>query len=198
MTSAPGPIPEPPADLAKRELPVYEIVEPRLFRSHRSHHGAIFFNRTHGRWADPLGAFGTLYLGERDYCSFAEAFIQGSHQRLVSESLLQESCLCPITAARPLKLVDLTNGPGLMRVGVDNRICDGPHDIAQRWARAFWSHPSQPDGLYYRSRNAPEFCSVALFDRVELLLYDHCSENFLKSPSELARLLNYFGCALIP
>jgi hypothetical protein len=198
VASVPGPIPEPPADLAERALPLREISAPRLFRGHRSRHGAIFFNRTHGRWADPLGEFGTLYLGERDYCSFAEAFVQGTSERFVSESLLKESCLCPIKATRSLRLVDLSTGPGLMQIGADNRICDGPHDVAQRWARALWTHPSQPNGLYYRSRNAPEFCSIALFDRVQSTLQDDCSQNLLQVPTELGRLLDYFGCALIP
>jgi hypothetical protein len=49
VTSVPGPIPEPPADLAERALPLREISAPRFFRGHKSHYGAIFFNRTHGR-----------------------------------------------------------------------------------------------------------------------------------------------------
>jgi len=169
-----------------------------MFRGHKSRYGAIFFNRTHGRWVDPDSEFGTLYLGESDTCSFAEAFVQGTSQRFASRSQLAVSCLCPVTADRPLRLIDLTTGANLMRIGADNRICDGPHDVAQRWARALWSHPTTPDGLYYRSRNAPELYSIALFDRIEPALHGDCSENLLSDPAELARLLDYFDCALLP
>ncbi len=169
-----------------------------MFRGHRSRYGAVFFNREYGRWADPAGGFGAMYLGAADYCSFAEAFVQGTSQRFVSQSLLDASCLCPVVASRSLQLVDLTAGPQLMSIGADNRICDGPHDVSQRWARALWEHPARPDGLYYRSRNAPEFCSIALFDRVETLLQSNGSQNVLVSPDDLGRLLDYFGCALLP
>lgn len=111
-----------------------------------------------------------MYLGEADYCSFIEAFSQQAHHLhssglFVSERALEASCLCRVTANRPLRLVDLTLGRNLKRINSDNRICDGPHHESQLWSRAFWEHPLTPDGIYYRSRNAPELRSIALFDR---------------------------------
>ena len=37
--------------------------------------------------------------------------------------------------------------------------------IAQRWSRALWEHPQQPDGIIYRSRHDPSKVCAALFDR---------------------------------
>ncbi|CAN5605816.1 RES family NAD+ phosphorylase [soil metagenome] len=179
-------------------MPLLELDSPQMYRGHKSRHSAIFFNKIHGRWADPQGDFGTMYLGETHFCSFAEAFIQGASNRFASQSLLAASCLCPVLTDRPLVLVDLTTGPNLMQIGADNRVCDGPHDVSQRWARALWSHPQQPDGLYYRSRNAPEFFSIALFDRVQPALREDCSRNLLADPASSSRLLDYFRCALLP
>jgi hypothetical protein len=144
-----------------------------------------------------------LYLGETDYCSFIEAFGQQaghSHSSglFVSESALEASCLCPVAANRPLRLVDLTIGRHLKRIDADNRICDGSHYISQLWAHAFWEHPSAPDGIYYRSRNAPELRSIALFDRAQPALSADCRLNILTATDELARILEYFECALLP
>jgi hypothetical protein len=104
-----------------------------------------------------------------------------------------------VVATRTIQLVDLTNGPALRRLSpdADNRINDGPHAVSQRWALAFWCHPTRPDGLLYRSRLAPEKLAVALFDRVapDLTVDD---ENLLNDADRLAAILNYFGCALVP
>jgi hypothetical protein len=56
----PGPAPEPPLDLRARTLPIREFN----------------INRAAGRFASPYGEFGTLYLGEDEFCSFMEAFNQ--------------------------------------------------------------------------------------------------------------------------
>ena len=196
--AAPETIPEPPADLADRDLPIHLIDSSVLYRGHKRRYGAVYFNPVFGRWSDPTGEFGTMYAGETDYCSFAEAFVLGTDRRFVSQSVLDQSCLCQIAVTGKLSLVDLTIGPSLMGIGADNRISDGPHDVARRWSRAFWSHPAQPDGIYYRSRNAPEMYSVALYDRTADLIESDCRRNLLADPTELARLLDYFGCALLP
>jgi hypothetical protein len=186
-----------------RPLPLREFVNPTWFRGHKSRNAPLYFNATSGRWADPRSEFGVLYLGETDYCSFIEAFSQ-QPERLtglglfVSESVLRGGCLCPISVTNTLRLVDLTTGRGLQSIGADNRICDGAHDVSQRWSRAFWEHPSQPDGIYYRSRNAPELYSIALFDRARSALKADCKQNILTATDQLARILEYFECALLP
>jgi hypothetical protein len=99
-----------------------------------------------------------------------------------------------------MRLVDLTNGLALLLLSpeADNRINDGLHPVSQRWALAFWTHPSRPDGLYYRSRRAPDRHSIALFDRVAADLVADSAQNRLRDPDRLGAILDYFGCALVP
>jgi hypothetical protein len=200
----PGP-PEPPGDLPRRSLPIREFERPVWFRAYRAHRGPLYFNRTAGRFAAPGAEFGTLYLGADEACSFIEAFNQEVLDRgplgpIVSRGRLARCRLCPVTATRPIRLVDLTNGAALRRLApdADNRINDGPHAVSQRWALAFWRHPSRPDGLLYRSRRAPERLAVALFDRVAPVLVADEAENVLADPDRLAAILDAFGCMLVP
>jgi hypothetical protein len=201
----PGPLPEPPHDLPRRAIPIREFEGPVWFRGHKAHRGPLYFNPTFGRFAAPGGEFGTLYLGQDEFCSFIEAFSQEVLDRepigpIVSLARLARCCLCPVAARRTIRLVDLTNGPALRRLSpeADNRINDGPHSVSQRWALAFWRHPSQPDGLYYRSRRAPERLAIALFDRVGPDLVANCDANVLNDPVRLGTLLDHYGCALVP
>jgi hypothetical protein len=201
----PGRLPEPPDDLAERDLPLREVVAQVWFRGHKVKHGPLHFNRVEGRFGPPAGEFGTLYLGEDEFCSFIEAFNQQVQDRgplglFVSEPRLDAYCLCPVTTTRKTQLVDLTNGPALRLISpdADNRINDGLHSVSQRWALAFWEHPSRPDGLYYRLRRAPERSSIALFDRVADHLVAPCEQNLLRDPVRLGAILDYFGCALVP
>jgi hypothetical protein len=59
-----------------------------------------------------------------------------------------------VNASRPLRFVDLT-GEGLAWIGADSRLASGSYDVSQRWALALYRHPSQPDGLLYRTRIEP-------------------------------------------
>lgn len=200
-TSPPGPIPLPPVDLDERRLPIRVFSDVTWYRGHKATHGPIFFNTTRGRWTDPDHEFGTVYLGESAACSFIEAFNQQVQRTdwgyFVSERVLAACCLCPITSEQPLRLVDLTSGLNLLQVGADNRICDGPHDVSRRWARAFWKHPDQPDGIYFRSRHAPELFSIAVFERSRASLMSDCASNVLRDVHLLSQLLDYFDVALL-
>ncbi|MGH8730031.1 MAG: RES family NAD+ phosphorylase, partial [Burkholderiales bacterium] len=155
--------------------------------------------------APPDGlAFGTLYLGQDAYAAFIEAFSQGVGSTplglFISASLLRRSCLCAVQVTRPLRLVDLTSGAALKRLSAsaDSRVGDGPHVVSQSWAAALWTHPDQPDGLIYRARNAPDHRSIALFDRAADALVADCATNLLLDAAQLGRILDHFGCTLIP
>jgi hypothetical protein len=202
---APGPEPEPPDDLASRPLPLRTFDELRWFRGHRVTYGPLHFNTASGRFCAPDRiSFGTLYLETDPRCAFLEAFARslGSATAgyVVSQSVLDRSCLCVVTPTRKLRLVDLTTGRSLRRLSAiaDARISTGSHAVSQRWAAAFWSHPVHTDGILYVCRRAPEFHSVALFDRVRPHLIANCDSNFLNDPVELAALLGHYDCALIP
>ncbi len=179
--------------------------ETSLFRGHKHRYRPLHFNRTVGRFAPPDGqAFGTLYLGEDEFGAFIEAFNQGVGSTplglFISATLLRQSCLCMVQVMRPLPLVDLTAGAALKRLSADadSRIGDGPHVVSQRWAAALWAHPDQPDGLIYLARHAPDHRSIALFDRAAEALVANCASNLLLDPRRLGRILDHFGCAVIP
>lgn len=198
-------MPEPPPDLDQRRLPLVTIHEATWYRSHRRDFSPVYFNRSAGRFAAPDGErFGTMYVGEDPFAAFIEAFGQGLRSDplgiYVSESLLRTRCLCEVSVRRPVRLVDLSTGAALKSISgdADSRIADGPHDVSQRWAAAFWAHPDQPDGLLYRARNAPDHRSIALFDRVSDAIAAPCVDNVLQDTARLAAILDHFDCALIP
>jgi hypothetical protein len=95
-----------------------------------------------------------------------------------------------------MRLVDLT-GRGLARLGADERLCSGGYDVAQRWARAIYLHPSQPDSIYYRARHDPSQCSVALFDRAEPDVQIQPDGTLLTDGVLLAQLLRRYHIGLI-
>jgi hypothetical protein len=175
------------------------------YRGHHQDFSPLYFNSEAGRFAAPDGEqFGTMYMGEDAFGAFIEAFGQGLRSDVlgmyVSEGLLRVRCLCTASLTRPVRLVDLSSGAGLKKLSgdADSRIADGPHEVSQRWAAAFWAHPEQPDGVLYRARNAPDHRSIALFDRAADAIVAPCSGNALRDTARLAAILDHFGCALIP
>jgi hypothetical protein len=201
----PDAFPEPPPDLAQRRLPIAVHAGAPLYRNHKRQRSPLYFNRAVGRFAPPDDeAFGVLYLGEDEYAAFIKGFSQGVGSSplglFISQGLLHQNCLCVVGVGRSLRLVDLTSGAALKRLAAnaDSRIGDGPHAISRRWAAALWAHSDQPDGLIYLARNAPDHRSIALFDRAADAVAADCAENLLLDPARLGRILEHFGCAVIP
>ena len=160
----PGPLPEPQPELHTRALPVIRIAGPWT-RMHRCAVDPLYFGRSGANRFDAPGKeFGVLYAGADPHCAFIETFGQETGVNLVTATALAQRCRATILPERPLALVDLT-GSGLARIGADARLFAGEHSVAQRWARALWSHPEQPDGLYYPARHDPSRRAVAIFDR---------------------------------
>lgn len=120
------------------------------------------------RFDSPDKKFGTLYLAQQMDGAFVEVFCR-QRQRHISEEFLARIHVAEFRSTRSLRLVDLA-GKGLVRMGLDARICTGDYGIAQQWTRAFHGHPDQADGIIYVSRHDPEQKLVALFDRVQPLL----------------------------
>ncbi|MDX2436839.1 MAG: RES family NAD+ phosphorylase [Acidobacteriota bacterium] len=164
----PKPHPDPPANLSTVELPITRRSR-QWFRAHRCRRHPLFFGRT-GQWRydDPNNTYGVLYVA----ADFEGAFIEGclhdtavgTTTPLLSERYLRKRCVSKISFAGRLKLVDLS-GPGLAAIGADARLCVGDYRVAQRWSRALWSHPRQPDGILYLSRHNPSIVCAAVFDR---------------------------------
>jgi hypothetical protein len=160
----PGPHPEPPFDLEIRGLPISSLSNS-WFRLHRIDRDALFFGSTGtSRFDAPAGQYGVLYAADTPHCAFIETFGQSTGVRVVTRVALERRCLSHIEIDRALRLVDLT-GPGLARLGADNRLCTADHGVAQQWALALWEHPQKPDGLLYRARHDPSRLCAAIYDR---------------------------------
>lgn len=149
-----------------RLLPLAEGAGPWL-RLHAAQFGALYFGRTgRNRFDAPDGSFGVMYAAESPEGAFAETIAPSHHLFRLDPVELVERRLALVHSRRPLLLADIS-GPGLLRLGADARLGAGSHRLAQRWAAAIRAHPSQPDGIRYRSRNDPECVCVALFEHVQ-------------------------------
>ncbi|MBA2277615.1 MAG: RES family NAD+ phosphorylase, partial [Chloroflexia bacterium] len=191
----PPPLPEPPLDLARWELPTRAIPLP-LYQCYRRLRGPLNDNRrSTGRFNAPAGEFGVAYLSDRPEGAFAEKFLQSSARdergsSFITQATLDAHRLCAVDlgpdAPRVPRVVDLTaNGPLL--IGADGRLCASTDDpgLTQRWALALWRHPTVPDGLAYPARHDAAGLSVALFDRAGSFLVDNPSPNLLHDPDQL-------------
>lgn len=201
-TTHPGPHPEPPADLASRELPITEIGTGEVwFRLHRAEHAPVYFGRSgRSRFDAPNAEFGVLYLGDSPHCCFIETYgrVAGSEARIVTRSDLSVRRLAVVAFHRALRVVDLT-ASGLAKLGADNRLCTGDYGVAGRWTLALWSHPNAPDGLLYRSRHDPSRMCLALFDRAADAVIVTSDTDLLDSSLEptLAEALDSYGIGFI-
>jgi len=159
-------LPAPPPDLDRRKLPLKFLKRP-LFRMHLTSRNCLHFGRkSSGRFDDPLGKYGVLYVALQPEAAFAEVFLRRLSLPLIRELDLQERSISEIVCHR-LRCVDLT-GVGLRRVSCDNRIAtEKPYHTVGQWSRALFLHPQQPDGIIYRSRHNPQFKCLALFDRCQ-------------------------------
>lgn len=161
----PGPHPLPPDTLADYSLPMIALTGPWI-RFHRCQRDPLHFGRTgDNRFDAPGGEFGVLYVARDAHAAFIETFGQVIDIRAITRIELDNRCLSWIDATRPLRVVDLT-GPGLARLGADERLASGRYAEAQVWSLARWQHPARPDGIFYRSRHDPSHFSLGLFDRV--------------------------------
>ena len=206
-------IPEPPDDLHHRQLPMTTLDELRvsLFRCHRTDrpYSAVDFNfhTVDDRFNDPMAEYGVLYVGSDPFCAFIETFgasmmAAALDLRLVSESDLARRCICQVSIAPgtpPFRLVNLADGFGLSRLGIDGRISTTKQrSVTWRWSRAFWSHPEQPDGLVYRACHDQQRLSIVLFDRIGKVLSSGHESNVLRDPVVLAQILDFYHVGLDP
>jgi hypothetical protein len=206
-------IPLPPPDLAKRDLPLTTPAARNLtlYRCHRLDRPyspvAFNFQPIADRFNAPNGEFGVLYLASDPFGAFIETFgssmVTAALQlRTVSERDLGRRCLCRIDVLidpDTVRLVNLADGYGFSRLGIDGRISTTKQrEVTRQWALELWRHPQQPDGLLFRACNDQERLSVMLFDRVGDILRSTCEHNILRDPVQLAAILDYYAVGLDP
>jgi hypothetical protein len=195
----PGPHPEPPPDLAKRE-PLILMTAQSWYRTHSLGRPPLHFGRdARGRFDAPSGEYGTLYVAADEHAAFIETFGQSTGCNTVTLAALAARALTRIEPRRPLRLIDLAGSGGLARIGADARLCSGDRAVARRWSLALHRHPSAPDGILYPARHDPARSAAALFDHAASVL--QVTESFAwTSPAHathLGRILDDYRFALI-
>ncbi len=188
----------PTRELRNRSLALTRIPEnQQWFRLHGNRFAPMHFGCSgNNRFDSSDGQFGTLYLAQQIDGAFAEVFCR-QRQRQVSAGFLARIHVAEFRSTRSLRLVDLA-GKGLIRMGLDARICTEDYDLAQQWACAFHGHPDQADGIVYISRHDPEQKLVALFDRAQSALTVHERGSFPDYMGEnLFAFLNRYDMALL-
>ena len=160
-TDPPGDLPSPPTDLVDRSLPLVEVGSP-WFRCHRRGREPIHFGRSgRGRYDDPEGTFGVLYVGLSARAAFVEVF---GRELGITPAELGTKAMSLVVVPGTVRVVDLT-GAALPGLRLDARVSSGRHTVSQRWSRAFHDHPDRPDGLLYRCRHDPSELALALYER---------------------------------
>ena len=168
-------LPEPPADIAKRKLPL--VLKPagtRYVRIHRATDGVIWFGWSPtekrfraptNRFDSPNRSFGVLYAAASRDGAFAESMGRkpGSFR---TDDELSALSLTELELTREVRLVDLHGGEAVGALGATGVVGVGPQTLARRWATALHGHPEALDGIEYRCRNNSDELAVALFDRI--------------------------------
>lgn len=162
----PAPHPEPPADLQARKLPIIQIEGP-WFRIHHTRHSPLYYGKSgNNRFDDPMQEYGVMYVAIDPHGAFIETFGSQTGIRVISIAELSVRSMSQLSCEHPLKLLNIT-GSGIAHLGADGRLGTGDHRLAQRWARALWSHPAQIDGIYYRARHDLSQPCAAILERAE-------------------------------
>jgi hypothetical protein len=158
----------PPADLAKRALPLvlWPAAAP-LYRVHPANRDPIYYGPRKPpsqRFDDPDSRFGTLYVGTNLEIAFVETLLRNPQLRMVAMSEVASRRWSTLQTASAMRLVDFA-GAGLNALGTDNGVNTGPYMISRAWAAALHAHPSKPDGIIYVSRHNPAHRCIAVFGK---------------------------------
>ncbi|NWF84899.1 MAG: RES family NAD+ phosphorylase [Bryobacteraceae bacterium] len=188
----------PPADLRDRHPLIFTAAKAHAwFRSYRAGRDAVYFGR-HGfhRWDAPNGEFGVLYLAADEYCAFMESIGRGAlRTRFIPAIQLRQARLCKVGFSRDLRLIDFAGSGGLTRMGAEGSVSSvSGYGNSQRWSQALKSHPSKPDGIYYRSRFDPARMACALFDACarQVKILEDCG-TWAEQPRTLGAILDHYG-----
>lgn len=197
--------PLPPADIARRELPLRELAPGLLMRIHPRGRDPLFYSRRSAcpaanRFDAPGDEYGVLYASPSFSACMAETLIRArfagaSAPLVLEESRLRLRCLSLLTpAAPPLRLADLS--APLFGLGFSTQVLATPDYLAPNlWSRAVHDHPARFDGIYFVSRYANQ-ASVALFDRTRMTVRG--APVPLLECAQLEEFLHQHEIALVP
>ena len=156
------------------------------------------------RFDDPEREFGVLYAAFDLETAFAETVLRDravhsagpivplDYAEIAERVVVQ---LGSGSLSRPLRVIKLYD-EGLSAARTDSQIAVRDHyPTTQRWARAFYEHPAQVDGIVYPSRYMGARRSVVLFERAKRYIAIRSSTPLLHHPGFPA-LINVFRVAI--
>jgi len=195
MARRPGSVP--PADFATRDLPIETVPAGATFvRIHRSALDPLYFGASgDNRFDDPERRYGVCYAARSLEGAFAETCLREVGATLVPLSRLVGRSVTLLTVAAELRLVEL-HGPGLVRLGATAAVSSGTYEVSQPWSRAIHNHPSNVDGIVYRSNHDNGELCVALFERCRRRLRPGSGMLLMEDRARLAVLLERYRLGL--
>ena len=201
---------DPPSDdFVKLTLVTTEVAPASLLRLASARHLSddAFRRSALYRFDAPDESFGVFYAAFDLETAFVESVVRArAHPLPAGEPLLIDYLtlasrhvvtLAASSPARSLHLAQLY-GAGLSAARTDNRIATvDDYGTTQRWAKAFYAHPENIDGIVYMSRYLGDHRSVVLFDRARDAIAFNNPLPLLHHP-ELAQLLDTYHVVLAP
>jgi hypothetical protein len=154
--------------------------ETPFFRIFDSAYSPFFYrDMPRGRFDDFCAEFGVMYLSRQEHGAFAETISRQFFDRprgpiYISLREYEDRRLARLRAKSALRVVDLTKGSSLLNLRLPSDIANvDDYFFTQRWARAFYHHRDEVDGILYPARHAPETQSLAVFDRFDESKFEH-------------------------
>ena len=199
----------PPDDFAKLTLVTTEVAPASLLRLASGRHLSDdpFRRSALYRFDAPDESFGVFYAAFDLETAFVESIVRArAHPLPAGEALLIDYLtlasrhVVTLAAGWPARSLHLAQlyGAGLSAARTDNRIATvDDYGTTQRWAKAFYAHPENIDGIVYMSRYLGDHRSVVLFDRARDAIAFNNPLPLLHHP-ELAQLLDTYHVVLAP
>lgn len=163
MTSAPRLVaPEPPADLAKINLPLARTRRQWFRMAADKEHSPLHWSRLgRYRFDSPGARWGVCYLAESVPAAFQEIWGDQIRSRRLDWSDLGRKIVWQIAVAPKLNTLELA-GEALTTIRATLQCFTGSYPKSQRWGAALMEHPIELDGLEYLGRRSGGHC-LALF-----------------------------------
>ena len=157
----------PPADFESLRIPRTRQPDRNWFRVHQSRHHPIFFaaNPNH-RFSHPDCPYKLLYAGlDIATCLFERFGDEVYNGKMAMPESLWKAHSVSLLRCPALHICDLTNPRTLASLRVDyTSLMNEKLDIPQDWGFAIQRHPSNFQGIKYRSRFNGRACLV-IFER---------------------------------
>lgn len=154
--------PEPPADLAKINLPLAPTRRQWFRMTAGKARSPLHWSRLgRYRFDSPSARWGVCYLAESVVAAFQEIWGDQIRSRRLDWQELEQKVVWQIAVSPGLRTIELA-GETLITIKSTLQCFTGGYPKSQRWGAALMDHPVELDGLQYLGRRSGRHC-VALF-----------------------------------